>query len=460
MKKSMKKIISMGLVAAMSVSLVACGAKTPTSTPEDTKTEETKTEDVKTEEPASTEKPKEVVTLSLLMFTDWWNNGGWEDVINDFNAKSAETGVKIEVEKVAGGDQGNQIIKSRYAAGEMPDLQLYHNVNSALIELGKENFVDIGGEWVNNYDAEIINSKACSSEGVVYGAPFGSVNVDGMYYNKKAFEKAGVEIPNNWDELLTACEKLKAAGITPVYYSGKDSWTLQMIGHDAFEREAKDGKSMNEVMEEINTNKAKYADQDLFVDGLAKMKELVDKGYVNETYLSDTYDNAQEALANGTAAMYPAATWLSSELVKKFPDQLNDLGAFPMPFDGNDIVPTWGPRTLLVTKTAKNHEAAQIFVDYLGSKEGQQVFFQNISGVPLMKGITSNSTPPEVDLARYADERGKVLVWSDMKLYDFGAYDKYCQDLLVGAKTPLEVAQEMDKETLKNAKAKGDTNFQ
>lgn len=460
MKKSMKKIISMGLVAAMSVSLVACGAKTPTSTPEDTKTEETKTEDVKTEEPASTEKPKEVVTLSLLMFTDWWNNGGWEDVINDFNAKSAETGVKIEVEKVAGGDQGNQIIKSRYAAGEMPDLQLYYNANSAAIDLGRESFIEIGGDWVNNYDADIIESKACSADGKVYGAPFGAVGVDGMYYNKKVFEKEGIAIPNNWDELLTACEKLKAAGITPVYLSGKDPWTLQIMGIDAFERETKSGKSMNEIMEEINTNKAKYADQELFIDGLAKMKELVDKKYVNETFLSDTYDNAQEALVNGTAAMYPMATWVSGELTKKYPDKLNDLGAFPIPFDGNDVVPTWGPNTLLVTKNVKNVEAAKVFVNYLCSVEGQQSFFKKVTGVPLMKGVTANSTPPEQDLAKYADERGKVLIWSELKLYDYGAYDKYCQDLLVEAKTPLEVAQEMDKETLKNAKAKGDTNFQ
>ncbi len=39
-------------------------------------------------------------------------------------------------------------------------------------------------------------------------------------------KKAGVTIPETWDELIEVCEKLSAAGIQPFELSFKDSWTI------------------------------------------------------------------------------------------------------------------------------------------------------------------------------------------------------------------------------------------
>jgi raffinose/stachyose/melibiose transport system substrate-binding protein len=39
------------------------------------------------------------------------------------------------------------------------------------------------------------------------------------FYNKDLFAKAGIStFPTNWTELFAACDKLKAAGITPFTY--------------------------------------------------------------------------------------------------------------------------------------------------------------------------------------------------------------------------------------------------
>ncbi|MEG0897448.1 MAG: ABC transporter substrate-binding protein [Ruthenibacterium sp.] len=407
---------------------------------------------------ATASEKKEIVTLSLLMFTDWWNNSGWEDVVNDVNARAEELGYRVEVEKIAGGDQGNQIVKSRFASGETPDMLLYHNANSAVIDLG-DSFMDISGKWTANYDQDMVNSKNCTINGKVVGVPANAVTLDGMYYNEKVFQDVGVEIPTNWDEFLVVCEKIKATGVTPVYFSGKDAWTLQLMPNDGFERAARDGKSMTEILEEINEGKSKYSDQTFFMDTMDKMLVLKSKGYINETYLSDTYDAAQTALVEGKAAMYSMASWLSTELEKKYPGKTDHIGAFPTPFEGDEKVPAWGSRAMLVPADCKHPEQAKAFVEYIGSKEGQQVFFTHMSGIPLMDGITSNASRAEQDLMNYAAERGKISIWSDLVKYNYGSFDKYCQDLLVGAKTSLQVAEEMDKETYKNAKAKGDTNF-
>lgn len=81
----------------------------------------------------------------------------------------------------------------------------------------------------------------------------------------------------------------------------------------------------------MNTNKRNYAENKHFADAIAKSKEMIDKGYVNETYLSDTYDMAQTALAQGDAGMYVNATWVIDEISSKYPDAVQDIGAFALP---------------------------------------------------------------------------------------------------------------------------------
>ena len=36
----------------------------------------------------------------------------------------------------------------------------------------------------------------------------------------------GLEVPTTWDELIAVCDQLEAAGVTPIYSTFKDPWTL------------------------------------------------------------------------------------------------------------------------------------------------------------------------------------------------------------------------------------------
>ena len=56
------------------------------------------------------------------------------------------------------------------------------------------------------------------------------------FYNKAAFEKAGVAaVPSTWDELYAACGKLKSAGYTPIVYGngGQSLGALYYPWYDA-----------------------------------------------------------------------------------------------------------------------------------------------------------------------------------------------------------------------------------
>src|SRR5580700_10812655 len=55
-----------------------------------------------------------------------------------------------------------------------------------------------------------------------------SVAAEGVIYNPELFDKVGVsDVPTTWTEFLAVCEKFKSAGITPVYQTYGDTWTIQ-----------------------------------------------------------------------------------------------------------------------------------------------------------------------------------------------------------------------------------------
>ncbi|WP_195763582.1 ABC transporter substrate-binding protein [Duganella guangzhouensis] len=60
-------------------------------------------------------------------------------------------------------------------------------------------------------------------DGEVYGFPL-YYYVWGMLYRKSLFERMGLRPPATWSEFLQVCEKLKAAGITPIGLGAKSAW--------------------------------------------------------------------------------------------------------------------------------------------------------------------------------------------------------------------------------------------
>jgi multiple sugar transport system substrate-binding protein len=95
--------------------------------------------------------------------------------------------------------------------------------------------VDLTDEWTNYYIPSGVSADvqaALSYEGKAYAAPYTILN-NTVIYNKRAFAKAGIEaLPATFDEFLADCEKLKAAGVTPIALKN-DSWRLHLVPADA-----------------------------------------------------------------------------------------------------------------------------------------------------------------------------------------------------------------------------------
>lgn len=232
--KKMQKILCMLLALAMLLSFAACAAKeaapsttdTPAADAADAKTE-TKAEDTPAEQPAA-----ELPELTLMLQTSDESNGLLA-AVDYVNAHAEEIGAKLILEKVPDGDQGEQVIQVRYAGGEdVPDILYFQPVSYTNSRLSvADNFVDLtANDYSYLYSDSYLRTPGYLLDGKLYNLPIATGGGMYMFYNKDVLAASGItEVPTTWDAFLADCEAIKANGISPVYYSGVDTWTLQFF---------------------------------------------------------------------------------------------------------------------------------------------------------------------------------------------------------------------------------------
>ena len=208
----MKKIISLLLVLAMALTLVACGAKeeAPAAT-------EAPAAEAAPEAPAADEKVE--VTMIAAQYgtqtADWWAN-----FVTEFEA--ANPNIDLTVDVVSWNDIYT-VVNTRIANGEQPDLL---NIDG-YADYYADDLLLPAKEWVSEETYakfyESFLAESVDEEGTVWAVP-DLASARAMYVNTDILEAAGVEVPTTWAELKAACEAIKAYD-SSIYPWGVDMTT-------------------------------------------------------------------------------------------------------------------------------------------------------------------------------------------------------------------------------------------
>lgn len=459
----MKKLIALLLALVMVIGLVACGnSKAPAA---DAPAADAPAADAPAADAPAADAPAadpaEIPTLSLLMFTEWYKSG-WEALVAYIDENAEELGFRIEIEQIAGGAEGEQLLQAKFATGDLPDLlQSYGakwlDYNADVLS----QMVPLENVDMSDYDEAVLSQGGYVWNGTLYGVPVDSASLVTVVYNKEVFAAAGVtEVPSNWDEFLTACEKINATGVTPVYLSGADAWTLGCACHFGFNEDvAASGLSQSEFWNEMNTNKRHYADMAYAKDNMKKIKGLIDSGYVNESFLSDTYDMAQTAIGEGTAAMYANGTWVYDEIAAKYPEQADNIGCFALPLYEKNYMCSSLPGAIGMTEACENKELGMKVLNFLASAEAQQVYASAQPGIYLNKAVTCELSECYQTAVDAMNNGGSMALWQNVNRYHYGDWASCLQDYFAGSMTEDEVLAFCDTETANNAIAAGDSNW-
>lgn len=210
---------------------------------------------------------------------------------------TAETGIGVDL--ITPGTDYEPVMKTRMASGDMPDVFVTHGWS---VVRYSEFLQPVNDEaWVGTYDPAILPVITDPDNGNIYVNCL-SLNKGGIYYNASVLEAAGVDPASitSVPALLDACEKIKESGVLPFYLGGKDGWPLGAIveyfGPAYFTAEGCEFPSAEAL---------KDGSFDWTADGKVLfnlVKDMMEKGYINEDVLTAGSDAEFEEFANGECA--------------------------------------------------------------------------------------------------------------------------------------------------------------
>lgn len=306
------------------------------------------------------------VTLSFLVDNSDSSMKQANAMVDAFNATNQ--GVVVKIDSRPGGTDGDNLVKTKLATGDMNDMLMY-NSGSLMAALDPaKNLVPLTNE---PYMANIEDTfkTTVTSENQVYGVPFGQAQGGGILYNKKVFEKLGLSVPKTWTEFMANNAKIKAAGIDPVIQTYGDTWSSQLFVLADFHNVS---AAQPDWADKYTANEAKYA-QEPALKGFQRLQEVHDAGYLNKDFASSKNSQGLQMLVKGSGAQYPMLTGVVPAYVAMSDSAAQDIGLFAQPGDDASTygLTAWSPAGIYIptTTTGDKLAAAKKFLAWVATPE-------------------------------------------------------------------------------------------
>ncbi len=291
-----------------------------------------------------------------------------EAMIKKFNEMNPD--IKVGYETQPAGTEGDNLIKTKLATGEMADVFGYNSGSLFQAINPDQNLVPLTDEsWAAALPEEF--KTVVSTDNGLYGAPTGTTQAGGVIYNKKVYADLGLKVPTTWAEFKANNDKIKADGkVDPIEQTYGETWTAQLFVLGDFANVAAQDP---EWADQYTANKRKYVDQPA-LQSFKNQQDAFESGYFNKNFASASYDDGVKAVATGTAAHYPMLSSAIAAVNQNFKDNVDDVGFFALPAEKADDtrMTIWLPNAVYIPKSTEGAklEAAKKFVAFFNSPEG------------------------------------------------------------------------------------------
>ncbi|GAA3591759.1 hypothetical protein GCM10022419_088240 [Nonomuraea rosea] len=365
--------------------------------------------------------------------------------------------IKIETETRPGGSEGDNIVKTRLSTGDMSDV-FWYNSGSLLQALNPgQTMVDLTGDPVlATVQKDFLPSV--TQGGKAFGVPAGTVTGGGILYNRKIYEQLGLQVPKTWADFMANNEKIKAAKITPVITTFKDTWTSQLfVLGDYFNVQA----AAPAFAADYTAGKVKFAGTPAAQAGFQHLADVHAKGYVNEGFGSATNDQGIKMLAEGKGAHYAMLSSALPPVIATMPQAGTDIGFFGIPGDdaAKNGATIWEPAAVYAAKTTKNLDAAKKFLAFVASPAAADAVTKAVqpTGPYRIEGskLPDNAIQAAKDLQVYIDEGKSAPALEFLSPVKGPSLEQITVAVGSGLTPPAEGAAQYDKDVEKQAKQLG-----
>jgi alpha-glucoside transport system substrate-binding protein len=385
------------------------------------------------------------VSGSISVMAVW--TGPEQEAFQAVLDKFTEENPDVDVKYTSAGDQLPTQLSTAVAGGNPPDV-------AVLPQPGlMKDFADKNALKPLDYAQEDIETNMGDSaielgsvDGTLYGFLFKAANKSTVWYNVAAFDDAGVEPPETWDELTEAAETIHASGIPAYSIGGADGWTLTDLFENIYLRQAGAEKYDQLAAHEIpwtdeSVKTALQTMADLFEDkeNIAGNPLQVDF----PTSVSNVFSDDPKASLVIEGDFVPG-------VVKTDLEPGDGFNEFPFPsIDDSPPMVVGGGDTVVAFA---DNEAVQAFVKFLTTAEAAEVWAEKGGFATLNKDVDTSVYPDEItQKTAGAISEAEVFRFdlSDLQPSAFGGtvgqgLFKLFQDLLSNPDDVDGIAQQME----------------
>ena len=363
-----KKIISLAMLSIVSVSLLFSGCQSMSKTSADGSK-----------------------TINLYAGGSDNVRTTWESVIKEFSARNPDIKVNLQFIPAGTSSQGaiDKLIASEKSGQKETDVDLVEVSDGDISRLNKETGEDSLETLSQDKIPSLKDVKFKSSVGKDKALVFRGTTVVLAYNSDKV-----KDVPKTDVELYEWIKKNpgRFAYNDPTTGGAGASFVVSSV-YNSMPKEA------------ILSDDTKWKDQ--WNTGLALLKELNPYMYNASGKVQYPAKNqgTLDLLANGQVDMIPA--WADMTL-----DQL-DKGTLPKSVKITQISPSLngGVESLVIPSKSKNKEAAEKFMDFVDSVDGQKLFVESMKAIP----VIDKSKLPQEDIDKLAG-----LEVKDFRAYSIG----------------------------------------
>ncbi len=443
MKKNVfKKLIVAAVAISIIVSVTACG-----SSGKNEGESSTSNTDSAAEQTSSGEKK---VIKFFHRFPDEPYNSFIESKIAEYEAAHQDIDIVVTS---AQNDPYKEKIKIVIAMDDCPDIffswcgEFTERFIREDLVLDLTPYLEADKEWKDSLLSAQL-AEYTTKNGMTYGIPF---RLDGkmFFYNKDIFEAQGLSIPATWDDFIAACDKLQAAGITPIAYGNQDQWpSAHYIG------------TLNQM---LVSNEVRAVDYEPttgeftdpgYEEALTYYQKLIP--YFSKGANGMAHDMARTSFSQGQAAMVYVEL-VEIPYIKQENADLN-YGMFNFPTvegAGDPSILTGSPEGFVVSSNTKYPDECIEFMKWflgpeVGAQQAQEIGWFN-GAVGVDKAITDESLKEAYSVISGAKAMG---AWFDSSLYST-VCDEYLtavSALTNGELTPADAMAKIQ-ETAKEAQS-------
>jgi alpha-glucoside transport system substrate-binding protein len=370
----------------------------------------------------------------------------FEEVIAGFNEQYPDVDVSYD----SAGDALPTVLSTAVEGGNPPDVAVVAQPGliQGYVERGALQPIDFAEDTISeNFGDSVI--QVGTFEDQLYALLFKAANKSTVWYNVQAFEDAGVEAADNWDDFLANAETIKASGLPAYSIGGAEGWTLTDLFENIYLRTAG-----GDMYDQLSRHEIPWTDQSV-KDALTEMAKIVgDTDNIVGGTQAALQSDFPTSVSNVFAQEPKAAMVIEGDFVPGVvesplePETGYNVFAFPSINDSPPSVVGGGDLAVMFNDTP----AAQAFIEYLATPEAAEIWAGRGGFSSANQNVDSGVYPDpitETTASAIAEAEEFRFDLSDLQPSEFGSTEgqgmwKLFQDFVANPDDVDGIAQQLE----------------